>query len=166
MTRRQAVALLLVVLALSLAGCGDTPVTSTPAATSTPVPVKSPDATTIVQRLKAAGMPVGDVVAWTAETDPNHLLGRPSQYISKATFRDTRIPATADPSVDAGGDVEVFNNESDLKARKDYIEAIVKSTPLVVQYVYGSNVALLRLSKILTPDQAAQYQQALTAAAK
>lgn len=166
MQRRLFISGLGVYALAALAACGGTTATATPAPTPTPAPVKSPDAATIVQRLKAAGLPVGDVIVWNATTDPNHLLGRPNQYISKATFRDTRLPATTSPSVDAGGDVEVFANDADLQVRKNYIEAITKSSSLLVEYVFTFNVAMLRLGHVLTPDQAAEYQKALTAAAK
>jgi hypothetical protein len=117
----------------------------------------------VVAALKASGLPVGDVVVYTAETDPNKLLGRPGGYAGKAAFRDTRITSTGEIKVDSGGDVEMFASEAEAKARADYVLGVVKVLPLVSQYVYHSGPVVLRLSRELTPDQAAAYETALKA---
>lgn len=45
----------------------------------------------IANSLKEKGLNVGRIVTYTEENDLNNLLGRPNQYISKATFEDNRI---------------------------------------------------------------------------
>jgi hypothetical protein len=40
------------------------------------------NATEVVQALENEGMPIGESKTYTAENDPNELLGRPSQYTS------------------------------------------------------------------------------------
>lgn len=103
-------------------------------------------------------------VTYTAETDPNHLLGRPGGYTSKASFVDNRIDrnetlGSSPGSVELGGSVEVFANEADAQKRKDFLKAI--GPPLANEYDYLNGAILLRVSDILTPKQAAEYQTAL-----
>lgn len=167
---------------LLAAGCGGSSKTSTPpantaaaastasaaapAAHTTAAPVAK-DAAGVVARLKAARLPIGAVIIYTAENDPNHLLGRPGGYLSKAGFADTRInPKDARDdkpgSVDLGGDIEVFADAAGANARADYIRKALASMPMLgTQYEYVSGPVLLRLSQVLTPDQAAAYKKAL-----
>jgi hypothetical protein len=101
----------------------------------------------------------------TATNDPNHLLGRPSQYTSKVTFADTRI-AAADVEgaekgdVERGGALEVFADPSDAEARAKYIQAVTKSLPALSEYDYVHGTVLVRVSHYLTPTQAAEYKTA------
>lgn len=119
------------------------------------------DATAVGDKLKAAGLPITITVVYTATTDPNHLLGRPNQYLSKIAFADTRVAQT-DPSVsdaiDNGGSVEVFATLALAQQRTAYIQAFSSLAP---EYDYLRGGILLRLSHMLTPDQAKSYQQAL-----
>ena len=121
----------------------------------------------IVAKLKAAGLPIGNVIVYTAATDPNHLLGRPNGCLSKASFTDTRVDASqaldsSSGSVDLGGSVEVFDNAADVQARETYIQAMYKADPMLgTEYGYIVGSALIRLSGLLTPDQAATYGTAL-----
>lgn len=140
---------------LLAAGCGGSSKTSTAA-----------DAAGIAARLKAAGLPIGTVTVYTAATDPNHLLGRPGGYTSKVAFVDTRTSATGAKdstpgSIDLGGSVEVFADSADAKARFDYGQKVEKAMPMLTEYDYLSGPVLLRVSKVLTPDQAAAYKKAL-----
>ena len=181
--RRAAV--LAATIVLFAAGCGGsskTPAPSTPggAATTaaaagttaapaahTTTPPAAADAAGVVARLKAARLPIGAVIVYTAATDPNHLLGRPGGYLSKAGFADTRIdPKDAKDdsqgAVDLGGDIEVFAAAAGANARADYIRKAMAAMPMLgTQYEYVSGPVLLRLSQVLTPDQAAAYKKAL-----
>jgi hypothetical protein len=101
----------------------------------------------------------------TAENDPNHLLGRPSQYTSKVTFSDIRISAddvsgTDKGDVDRGGAIESFASPSDAKARAEYIQAVTKSMPALSEYDYVQGTTLVRVSHYLTPKQAGEYKAA------
>ncbi|MEU4168685.1 hypothetical protein AB0F46_17640 [Streptomyces sp. NPDC026665] len=103
--------------------------------------------------------------AVTAENDPNHLLGRPGEYTSKVTFSDSWVQASqvtgADPgAVERGGAVEVFADAADARARAEYIRAIAKSSPALAEYDYVNGPVLVRVSRYLTPKQAAQYESA------
>lgn len=150
----------------ALSTTGSTTAPAAPAAHSTAAPAAK-DAAGVIARLKTAGLPVGTITVYTADNDPNHLLGRPNGYTSKASFADTRI--TADQarsnetgSVDLGGSVEVFSSGDDATARAAYITKSEKSMPMLgTEYDYVSGPVLLRLSQVLTPDQAAAYKKAL-----
>lgn len=101
----------------------------------------------------------------TAANDPNHLLGRPNQYTSKITFTDSRIKAadvsgTEKGAVERGGAIEVFSSPDDAKARAEYIQAVTESMPTLSEYDYVHGTVLVRVSRYLTPDQAAVYKKA------
>ena len=108
-------------------------------------------------------------IVYTAENDPNHLLGRPNGYTSKASFTDSRIKASeakdnSAGAVDLGGSVEVYADEAGAAARKKYIDDLMKNAPILgSEYSYIAGPALLRVSQQLTPDQAAEYESALEA---
>ncbi len=114
--------------------------------------------------LKQASMPIDAWTVYTAETDTNHLLGRPNQYVAKMSWHDTRVQAPLHPdalTVDDGGGVEIFADEQDLQTRTTYIENLAKQ-PLFAEYDYPvGQFTLLRVGKTLTPDQAAAYKTAL-----
>ena len=84
------------VLLISVAACSGAP---------------SRTADQIVSELTSKVATAQPSVAFTADTDPNKLLGRPNGYTSKMSFADSRIdsddPIGVEPgSVDAGGSVE------------------------------------------------------------
>ena len=102
---------------------------------------------------------------YTADTDPNKLLGRPGGYLSKTAFTDSRVQpsllgASAN-SLSQGGSVEVFADEDAATARRNYLQEISKRAPLFTEYDYQNGAALLRISHQLTPAQAAEYESAL-----
>jgi hypothetical protein len=113
---------------------------------------------------KVPSAKLGEV--YTADNDPNHLLGRPNGYISKATFTDSRVassPLITPGSVDAGGSVEVFADADSAQRRQQYIQGLQKASPLLgTEYEYLSGATLVRVSGKLTPTQAAGYQAALS----
>jgi hypothetical protein len=115
----------------------------------------------VLDMLEQRGLPIGRSVNYTAATDRNHLLGRPGQYVSKVNFRDTRIPAVGNFDTEGGGSVETFKSEADAKSRYDYVHSITSKSPLFTEYEYLHKTVFLRLSKVLTPAQAAAYERAL-----
>jgi hypothetical protein len=167
---------------LLLAGCGSSGHNAAAAATATGAAVAAPAATTsatasattgsqpaaddVVAKFKAAKLPIGTTITYTAADDPNHLLGRPNGYLSKTSFTDTRInPDQADDSsqgsVDLGGSVEVYPNAAGAEARMDYIQSELKANPMLgTEYDYVVGAALVRVSSVLTPSQAQAYQTA------
>lgn len=101
----------------------------------------------------------------SANTDPNKLLGRPSQYIAKMNFNDKRIePSKAEKQSLKEMElsfndctVEIFTNSEELETRRKYIAAFAKHG-IFAQYIYVNKNALLRLDKKLTPEQAKEYE--------
>src|SRR5262249_47186918 len=76
-----------VVLALALMGCASTAmhrssIAPSASASSDAAPPSSVQATcsgsaaVLTARMKAAGLPIKDLIVYDATTDPNHLLGR------------------------------------------------------------------------------------------
>jgi len=113
----------------------------------------------VLSALQKAGIPIAKSEIYTAETDTNKQLGRPNQYIAKANWADSRLQQPAGDM--AGGTVEIFKSEADLKARKDYVDNIGKAMPMMAQYQYSKGLVLIRLEKALTPEQAAEYEKVL-----
>jgi hypothetical protein len=118
------------------------------------------NAASALRALQRAGMPIGQFVNYTAASDDNHLLGRPGMYVTKVNFRDTRIPAVGDFDTEGGGSIETFENKDDAQRRYDYVHAITSGSSLFFEYEYLRGTVFLRLSKVLTPDQAAGYERA------
>lgn len=122
------------------------------------------DATAIVAKFKTEGLPVGSTLTYTAASDANHLLGRLGGYTSKTSWTDTRIPADQTAGLDSGsvgygGSVEVFADDADAKARAAYLSTILKAMPIIgTEYEYRNGNVLIRVSGLLTPEQAAAYK--------
>jgi outer membrane murein-binding lipoprotein Lpp len=125
-------------------------------------------AESLVTALKAAGVPLSGMVVYTAETDPNHKLGRPGGYLSKAAFADTRVARsevrdTSAGSVELGGGVEVFPTSAGAQARARYIQGALQGAQMLgSEYDYVAGGVLLRLSGLLTPAQAEKSAASLS----
>lgn len=129
----------------------------------------APTAESVLTYLQAHSLPVTGVIAYDAATDPNNLLGRPSGYLSKVAWQDTRVDQTfysaAPGGVQFGGSIEVFSNSTKALARANYIGAIGQASPaLGSEYDYLKGPILLRVSAKLTPAEAAEYMQAIPGA--
>ncbi|MFD7558864.1 hypothetical protein ACFV9E_30560 [Streptomyces sp. NPDC059835] len=160
------------ITAALLAACSSAPGTPKPVssgqatATSSTTPATSESDATSAFAVVSATVPsakIGTTV--TAESDPNHLLGRPHQYTSKVTFTDGRIPAAdtdgkTPDDLALGGSIESFSNAADAKARADYIQAATSSLPMLTEYHYLHGTTLIRVTHLLTPTQAADYEKA------
>lgn len=148
---RSRLPLIVAVLAVLVAtvGCG--------------APSKPLTASAVVADLKSRGVPIGESVDLTAESDANNLLGRPNGYLSKTTFIDGRLARaeTEKLSADDGGTVEVFSDADGARRRKAYIDALGKGAPVFGEYNYLRGPVLVRVSRRLTPDQARTYEAAL-----
>jgi len=117
----------------------------------------------IIKALQDTGFPITEICVFTAENDPNSLLGRPGQYITKASFVDSRAEEVLDDNIGVsnGGSIETFENTTDAKKRYEYISEIAKSSPMFAEYDYLSDKVVLRVSKHLTPEQASDYESSL-----
>ncbi|MEV4943082.1 hypothetical protein [Streptomyces zaomyceticus] len=94
---------------------------------------------------------------------PRDRLRRPDQCTSKITFTDSRtkggdVAGAELGSVGLGGAIEVFTTAADAQARADYIQKVTKGIPMLIEYDYVSGTVLVRVSRYLTPAQAADYQ--------
>jgi hypothetical protein len=123
-------------------------------------------ADTIVKAIAAKVATARPGFVYTADTDPNHLLGTPNGYTSEATFTDNRISPAATAgvrpgSVQKGGSVEVFPDASGAAIRQQRLARMENDAPLLgSEYTFTNGQALLRVSGRLTPAQAAQYAAA------
>jgi hypothetical protein len=152
---RQIAICAVIAAALAFAGCGSSSSTGAKPTSS---------ASQIVGKLKAAGLPVTHTVVYTAASDPNHLLGRPNGYTSKASWADSRLGnAVALSAVAHGGSVEVYSSAGGAQARAKYIAGIGARATSLNEYDYVSGSELLRLSAALTPTQAQRYARAIGA---
>lgn len=113
----------------------------------------------VVDFLADNELPIGKVVVYDANTDPNGLLGRPNQYTSKVNFEDTRHPIDTfgmteqemqeqmdtfdDPWMfDPVNSIEVFENEADMKSRKSYLEGLTQGSSRLGEYDYANQYVL------------------------
>lgn len=120
-------------------------------------------AISIVNGLKKSGLSIEDITEVTADNDKNKLLGRPNQYISKAFFYDAAYSKDDEQLLDPVNTVEIFKNDADAKARKDYIEEVTKGVAFLSEYQVLSGNKLLRLNKALSPADAKKYETAFLA---
>jgi plastocyanin len=128
-----------------------------------------PTAESVEAYVAAKGLPMVGLIAFTSATDPNHLLGRPTGYLSKVAWQDTRIDQTNQPSdpggIEWGGGIEVFGTAEQAKSRAGYLISIETADPIVgSEYDYLLGPILLRVSGTFTPDTAAGYGNALPGA--
>lgn len=142
----------------------DTSVASVPVTTDPPLTTtteaESEDLTAeaFLGALEEAGLPIGQSTIWDEATDPNELLGRPGQYVEKATWTDTRIECFSDaPGVDCGGDIEIFEDPDDRDERYEYLSGFADESLLGGYYQWRLPNAVVRIGFELTPSQAEEY---------
>jgi hypothetical protein len=120
---------LLVAAVLLLAACSDNETGSTTAQGPT---TKAPTAHEFIESFKQRGLPVGKVVCYDGDTDPNNLLGRPGGYIEKCDWADTREKQPhanadyTDPDSDfdlIGGSIETYEEPSGAAMRAEELRA-------------------------------------------
>jgi hypothetical protein len=115
--------------------------------------------------LAAGKLPIDAITVYTVESDRNHLLGRPGQYIAKMAWHDIRVQPPVDPAVlgvDDGGSVEIFASPEDRAPREDYVRRVTRSVSAFAEYTDEiGRFTLLRQTHFLAPDQAAEYRRAL-----
>lgn len=116
----------------------------------------------VVSGLTAAGIPIGESINYTAETDPNEMLGRPGGYTSKVNFRDTRLTPERDTiETTDGGSVEFFASKTDLQRRVDHLKSVWDTIPLIDRdVVFTKGTVLLRVSIRLLTEQSNAYGSA------
>ncbi|MDQ6691956.1 MAG: hypothetical protein M3Z13_04225 [Candidatus Dormibacteraeota bacterium] len=163
--------ILAIAVLVLLAACGGGAATQASKPTPAPSPSPSPSPTptpapltadTVITAAKAIGLPIAEATVFTADSDPEKLLGHPNQYTAKGVWHDSRLPVTParPPGTDVqdGGAIELFANADDLHARS---RSLAGAASTEFDYSSDKGYVLLRLSRQLTAEQAGQYAQAL-----
>jgi hypothetical protein len=123
--------------------------------------VKVPTAREFIAGFKRAGLPVGKVICYTDETDPNDLLGRPGGYVEKCDWADKREEQSL-PDDPIGGSIETFERPGGAVQRAEYLKAFEGAGAFSSGYTYlpkNSNW-VLRIDSELTKSQAQAYLKA------
>ena len=138
------------------------PAVTQQATTTTAAAPKSVPAKELVAALKHSGLPVGKVICYTEETDPNDLLGRPGGYTEKCDWADRREEQYS-PDDPVGGSVELFDTSEGAAERMEYLEGFEGAGAFSTGYTWvvpDGGVTVLRIDQELTPKQAAAYKAA------
>ncbi|MEX5636476.1 hypothetical protein [Parafrankia sp. FMc2] len=125
-----------------------------------------PTAEQVAIMLAGNGLPLRTTVVYTAQNDPDSLLGRPGGYSSRIAFSDARISASeiagAPPdAVERGGAIEVFGDPAAAQARGSRLSAPGAGGDLPAEYTFVQGRVVLRLSMILPEAMASAYRAAL-----
>jgi hypothetical protein len=99
----------------------------------------------ITAAMQHEGFKTGPVTAYTATTDPNHLLGRQGDYTSKTEW------GGSDGS--HFNSIEVYPDAAGAAKRVQLLGAF-EGTFLGDGYDYLNGADILRLSSLMTPGQA------------
>jgi hypothetical protein len=126
-----------------------------------------PTASSLTTYLQAKGLPITGLIVYDSSTDPNHLLGRPTGYLSKDAWQDPRIDQSDQSSepggIQFGGGFEVFSTAQAAQERASYISTLDQSSSLFgSEYDYVLGPILMRISGTFTPTTAQTYGDALT----
>ena len=124
------------------------------------------NASQILEKMKADGLPIGDIQVYDEDSDPNGLLGRPDEYISKASFLDTRVNdpygngyIDGEIDIDMGGTVETCNTAADAQAREKYLKTVTSSSGIGKMYTYTFCNVVFRVGYDLKPSEAEEYEK-------
>lgn len=111
----------------------------------------------LASALKKDSKNIDKIIVYTADTDPNKLMGKTGAYTGKAAFSDKRYKQ--DKKDPIGGSIEVFGTQDDAEARYDYIKSITQKMQFLQEYMYRNGKYLLRISGDLKASQAEEYQK-------
>lgn len=110
----------------------------------------------VVEKFKAADLPISDYTIFDDATDPNG--GGDHAYSEKGIFFDSRVDWDYEEG-DGSGSIEIFDSAKEAQKRADYINGFAKLD--VYRYQLISNNALIRLNTAMTHEQAKEYADAL-----
>lgn len=98
--------------------------------------------------------------AYTEDTDPNDLIGRPGGYVSAAVIDDAALDG--DTGVSRGAVIETFATDAEALARSEYIQSALKDAgpALGTEWHHVAGPALLRVSGDLKPSVNDAYAEA------
>lgn len=122
-----------------------------------------PTSEQLLTLLKSHNQNLEDVEVFNENTDPNKLLGKIGEYVSKADFSDSRLKQ--DSEYLCGGTIETFSSKKDCEDRVKYLSKFDK--PIlgslgINAYIYQYDLAILRVDKKLTEEQAEEYNNQLS----
>lgn len=139
-----------------------TPTTTGPTQTSAATSAASANPQDIVDAL--AALPTsGKVSQLTEDNDSNNLLGRPNGYSAAWVINVDGATCSNGPGVDCGAVVEVWPDEQSANDRKDYIQGILKKSPMLgTEYDVVRDGWLLRVSGQVKPSVEKKYEAAFT----
>ncbi len=111
----------------------------------------------IIDQLKAAGQPIGQVVVYTDPDYATGLLKQPNLQLAQAVrFEDTSIEQAENQIEPIGGSVEVYQDYAVAKQRYDYLTVFSD----VAGSTYQAGNVLLRLDNAVQLERRAQYETA------
>ena len=113
--------------------------------------------------LRRQQIPIAELVVYTADSSPMIQFRPMDHFIGNADWRDERIPRRAAQGIEYSGSLEVFASSDIRHRRQRTLEMLRKGASPLSEYFYGNDRLLLRLSKRLTPEQAADYERAISA---
>jgi hypothetical protein len=164
---RPLLALALAVVLVACTGDDGRSASATNAATTTtvapPTTGRAYHAKSLIDGMKQVGQPIGKVICYNADNDPNDLLGRPGGYSEKCDWADTRHEQTT-PDDLIGGSIEVFDTPGLAMQRAEYLEGFAGSGAFSTGYTWlvpADSNFVLRVDAELTPKQANAYRQAM-----
>src|SRR5690606_14641680 len=90
--------------------------------------------------------------AYTEDSDPNDLIGRPGGYVSAAAIDDDALDG--DSGVSRGAVIETFGSKAEAQDRSDYIQNALKEggPAFGTEWHHLAGTALLRVSGDLKPS--------------
>ena len=117
----------------------------------------------IIEQLKEAGQPIGEVVVYTDPVYASGLLKQPNLQLAQAArFEDTSIEQAENQSEPLGGSVEVYQEYTVAKQRFDYLSVFSD----VAGLTYQTGNVLLRLDNAMQPESRKHYETALSGIVK
>lgn len=137
--------LLALILAVTMTGCAQQAQEEEPITT-----------VAIYEIFVEAGLPVGEYIDYTEETDPNSMMNKPGQYIGKLNFAVDGLMQILDTP--KGGSIEIFSSKKDAEARKEYIDQFGAASPLLAETSeIVLDKVLIRLDREVTMSEAQKY---------
>lgn len=126
--------------------------------------ITNPSKEFIESRLKEIGT-ITDVQSVTEDHDPNRHLNKKGSYTASVYFHDNRVTDTlygndtVEQGTEGGGNIEVYANVEDAKARDEYLSLFDKATAINPgsHELYGT--VIIRVSKYLTATQQKELTQ-------
>lgn len=114
----------------------------------------------LVEAFQKEGLPIGNIIEYQAENDPNGLLGKEHEYIQKVDFEDTTLEDQRNAIGLIGGTIEIFANINDANIRYTYLDTIIHSSNSD-DYLFLYNHVLVRLDGAMSQEHAHQYESVL-----